>query len=378
VIATIPAPELTAGYAEQAEAFYRVASAAAEKCGVTRLADITGLDRIGLPVWQAVRPLGRALSVHQGKGSWPLFARIGALCEAIESHCAEQAPADGPLARFEDVPRRLRAVEITDYCAIRRNLPDDMPIRWAEATDLLSGGRRLLPHACVSLDYTSGLPSAFDRTSNALGAGPDLKTALRTALLEAIERDAVGALDHADIFARLAAAINPSSIPFPWFDEWLDRLNVLGIQLRLAQARAVCGVPVLVCHLAGETHYGGGWRNFSGSAAHPCPELALFRALAEAIQSRLTWIAAVRDDILPADYRITPPGPPRNDPRFGRSWNGIAPGPADLSGMADQLAQAGFRELHYKQLGSDLSGIAVVKILVPGLGSATRERRGVG
>jgi hypothetical protein len=46
--------------------------------------------------------------------------------------------------------------------------------------------------------------------------------------------------------------------------------------------------------------------------------------------------------------------------------------------MADQLAQAGFREQHYKQLGSDLSGIAVVKILVPGLGSATRERRGVG
>ena len=36
--------------------------------GITRLADVTGLDRVGLPVVLAVRPLGRSLAVSQGKG----------------------------------------------------------------------------------------------------------------------------------------------------------------------------------------------------------------------------------------------------------------------------------------------------------------------
>src|SRR3546814_8113336 len=89
--------------------FLKTALAAAELCGVTRLADITRLDRLGLPVWQAVRPAGRALSVHQGKGASPLAARIGALCEAIECHCAENAPADGPLCSFADLPPDARA-----------------------------------------------------------------------------------------------------------------------------------------------------------------------------------------------------------------------------------------------------------------------------
>jgi hypothetical protein len=35
--------------------------------GITRLGDLTGLDRIGIPVVQAVRPLELANSVTQGK-----------------------------------------------------------------------------------------------------------------------------------------------------------------------------------------------------------------------------------------------------------------------------------------------------------------------
>lgn len=39
-----------------------------DRCGVSRVADVTGLDRIGIPVAIAVRPLARSLSVSQGKG----------------------------------------------------------------------------------------------------------------------------------------------------------------------------------------------------------------------------------------------------------------------------------------------------------------------
>ena len=36
--------------------------------GITRVGSITELDRIGIPVVQAVRPLSRSVSVNQGKG----------------------------------------------------------------------------------------------------------------------------------------------------------------------------------------------------------------------------------------------------------------------------------------------------------------------
>lgn len=36
--------------------------------GITRVADVTGLDDVGIPVHQAIRPASHTLSVSQGKG----------------------------------------------------------------------------------------------------------------------------------------------------------------------------------------------------------------------------------------------------------------------------------------------------------------------
>src|SRR5215207_7185666 len=84
------------------QAVLRRARAAAADAGVTRLADVTRLDRLGLPVWQAIRPMSRALSVHQGKGATDTDAQIGALLEAVESDSAERFDSEGPICRFDD------------------------------------------------------------------------------------------------------------------------------------------------------------------------------------------------------------------------------------------------------------------------------------
>jgi ribosomal protein S12 methylthiotransferase accessory factor len=46
--------------------------------GITRVGEVTGLDRIGLPVWIAIRPNARTLSVSQGKGLDDTAARVSA------------------------------------------------------------------------------------------------------------------------------------------------------------------------------------------------------------------------------------------------------------------------------------------------------------
>ena len=82
----MPVPRLMArrpstGFALQRAFVKHLASA----FGVTRLARLTGLDRLGVEVVGAVRPRGHVLQVSQGKGRTLEAARWSALGEAIET-----------------------------------------------------------------------------------------------------------------------------------------------------------------------------------------------------------------------------------------------------------------------------------------------------
>ena len=346
-------------------------------CGVTRLADISGLDRPGLPVWQAVRPAGRALSVHQGKGATALSAQIGACCEAIESHCAENAPPDGPICRFDALPERERAPDLADFARSRSEAPPGEPIRWTRARDPFSGGTLWLPHDFVSLDLTRPGMRWIERSSAGLGLGADLDRALEVALLEVAERDAVGEWQRRPLAGRMDDIVDSRTIPYGWFGAWSERLAGLGIDIACFAPRAMAGVPAAVCWIGGAEAFGRGYRSFSGSACHPDPEHALFKALAEALQSRLTFIAGVRDDILPSHYRTRGSPVPRAAAATegGRAWQGVAPSEPGWRLLAGRLADAGYGRIAVKRLDAGLEGVAVVKAFVAGLGSLRRERR---
>src|SRR5438552_592107 len=53
-----------------------------KRLGITRLACLTGLDAVGVPVWAAIRPNGRSLSTSQGKGLSDDAAAVSALMES--------------------------------------------------------------------------------------------------------------------------------------------------------------------------------------------------------------------------------------------------------------------------------------------------------
>ena len=64
--------------------------------GVTRIADITDLDRIGLPVYTAIRPTAEdgAISIYGGKGISKDHAKASAIMEAFERYSAEKQDCD--------------------------------------------------------------------------------------------------------------------------------------------------------------------------------------------------------------------------------------------------------------------------------------------
>lgn len=362
-----------------AELFYDTLLREAEAAGVTRLADITGLDRIGFPVWQAVRPAGRAQSVHQGKGWCDLDAKIGALGEALESHWSESAEPDGPHGRWEDLPPANRCVEAADCYAAKPGSADPGRIDWCKAADLRTGRLIYLPHLFVSLDFTLPTATAFERSSAGLALGTSMEEAVETALLELLERDAIGAWQRTSPRQKARHRVDLKSIPFEWFEHWSSRIRAAGASVRVFAIEALDRTPVCIVYLSGMEAYGDSQRLFMGSAAHGSPEIALFKALAEAVQSRLTLIAGARDDMLPSLYRPTPPGSllgtaALRTPRVKfAKLRAICSSPPEA---AKRLAALGYPTLAVKRLSPRGSKAYVVRAFVPGLGSLHRLRRG--
>jgi ribosomal protein S12 methylthiotransferase accessory factor len=364
------------GSAQSDPPFLQVARRAAEKCGVTRLADVTDLDRLGLPVWQAIRPLSRALSVHQGKSLRQHDAQIGALCEAIESHSAEQVAADGPHCALTALPPQERLACPGDVLLDRGQRPDwDKPRAWCAATDFATGGTIYLPHAFVSLDFRTGSFSGIERSSNGIGAGPDERHALTTALMELVERDALGRWPGLSLVWRILARVDPETIPFRWFQNWRERLAACGATVDIFHIETITGAPAFRCAIDGTAAFDSGSRLAVGSAAHTDPETALAKAFAEAAQTRLTLIAGSRDDLLFGHYRHSDQPDEDRDWPPGRPWRDWPPVADPIGWTIDRLVERGYRQVLVKRLDPGDDGVAVVKAFVPGLGMLGRARR---
>lgn len=345
--------------------------------GVTRLAELTRLDRIGFPVWQAVRPFGRAQSVHQGKHATDLLARIGALGEALESHHAEQAAPEILSVRWQDLAPAARCPDARDCNADRDVGKERDALDWCAVRELNSGGEFFLPHLFVSLDFTLTNGHRLERSSAGLALGTCESEAIATGLREVLERDAVGAWERSSPAAKAHSRIALASIPFDWFDAWKERAASADATLRVFATETIDGMPVCIVSLSGPAAYGQGYRDFMGSSADGDPELALFGALAEAIQSRLTVIAGSRDDVMPKLYRSTHScgllgavelGMPLSP--FGR----LEPRSSKPRCVADRLASLGYDRIAVARLSPE-HAIPVFKVFVPGLGSLHRKRR---
>ncbi|MFE2379103.1 YcaO-like family protein [Streptomyces sp. NPDC059398] len=345
--------------------------------GITRVADLTGLDCVGIPVFTAIRPASMTLSTSQGKGATPLLAKLSAVMEAIELWHVEQplpVAAVGP------------AAEVAPACPVTA-LPMAVPYpervlsrlvwEWAAGTGLVSGAKVLLP---VDLVRRRGhrpqwTPDVLRATSTGLACGNSREEALLHALFEVVERDVL----HRDGQAGGArrTLIGPQTVDDPHGGELIARLAAAGMALEVALVDGPYGLPVCVAYL---------WSEdcpvvFAGGGCHSVPGIALTRAVSEAAQSRLTAIAGTRDD-LPAD-----PGsfdtPPFHPPQSA----GLAPWTAAAAhftlaggGFADQVTAVARQVAHvtgHEPVALDLSSpgcpVHAVQVLCPGTRSRIRR-----
>jgi ribosomal protein S12 methylthiotransferase accessory factor len=359
------------------------AIAAAARCEVTRLADVTGLDQIGVPVWQAVRPRSRALSVHQGKGLDARSARIGALMEAVESATAEAWVGNGIYSSWSGLPAERRSAAVDDFARERGRLDPAEVIHWVELNAIGPGLSFFAPEAVVSLDFTREDDERFGRCSTGLAAHFCIDAAIRHALHEVIERDARGEWQRCRRAGSVGSRVAIETIDYAWFTDLAERLSALNIQLRVSRVPAIVPLPVFVVELLDGAEPNADYAAAAGAGAHEDTETALRAAILEALQSRLTMIAGARDDLpihptrqdhRPLGLGFPTPGFIVEQPLAAVRTAAIDDGQA-VQDLVQRLGAAGYRQIGFLRLSSPGADAIVVKVIVPGLGDLWRARR---
>lgn len=351
------------------------------RLGITRLANLTGLDRIGVPVVMVCRPNARSSAVFHGKGLDLWAAKASGLMEAAETWHAEHVELPLRLASPAELGARF---PIADVAALPR-LPAsrfhrEVPMLWVEGDELIGGGRVWLPFEIVHADATlAGWPGAgcFSASTNGLASGNCYAEAVSHALCEVIERDATSIWHRAPPQVQDRRRLNLGTVTDPRCRAVLERLEAAGLDVAVWETTTDVGVPAFQCLIAESgrqmSHVG------HGAGCHLAPEIALARALTEAVQVRTTYIVGSREDIEHTDYHAA-----TLDARCHRAramMREVAPlrafdtAPrqefdsfeAEVGWILGRLKAAGLGQAIAVDLSRPGLGIAVVRVAVPGL-----------
>ena len=353
------------------------------RMGITRIANLTGLDRVGIPVVSVMRPNSRSLSVSQGKGIDLAAAKVSGAMEAIESFHAENIEHPLRLASYRDmVAWGYRVVDIERLARIKDSrFHANLPLLWIEGRDIVSGEAKWLPYETVHASYTLPLPAGsgcFVASTNGLASGNSTLEAVSHAIAEIIERDANTLWNRTSDAARSRTRIDLDSIDSDLCRTMIDRLHQAGLAVAAWDITSDIGVPAfyaLIVDRRSELAHSG-----AGAGAHPAREVALLRALTEAVQVRVNYIAGARDDLDPEEYTEEGIGAKLafanglmslsdaagKDYRQITTWE-FDSFRQDIDWMTERLKSVGIEEIIVVDLTKPAFNMPVVRVVIPGL-----------
>lgn len=356
--------------------------------GLTRVANITGLDKVGVPVFAAYRPNSRSLSVAQGKGCTPDAARASAVMESIEGYHAENIHLPLRYCSYEEIYDH-GAVDVSRLPRYQDStFTNSARLLWVEGTDLLTSASRWAPLEVVHADYSADGPagSGFVSSSNGLSSGNTHLEAIIHGLCEVIERDALTLWTVGNAASQLQGKVRLDSITEPRAVEIIERFFAADIAVGVWEITSDAGIPAFLCRVLPHDADVSGARPASGMGCHLSRDIALLRALTEAAQSRLTFISGARDDMSRSDYLKY-----LSEEEHGRWLSRIGAQGArlmrhipsvetanfdhDLAVLLNALRRIGINEAVAIDLSKEAFAVPVTRVVVPGL-EGILSRRG--
>ena len=274
--------------------------------GITRIADITDLDRVGLPIYTAIRPTAEdgAVSIYGGKGISKDHAKASAMMEGFERYSAEKQDSDDTvIANLDEIAKKGNYIDPKSL-NLGQNLEkqdlSEFKLEWNLACDIISGEEYYVPSNAVYHPYVheDSIDGLFKSNTNGLASGNVLDEAILHGMFEVIERDAwsIFELTHKNY-----AQIDLDTIESDVVNDTIDKFASEVRKIKLMDFTADINVPTIAASADDTVSKDAGLLTL-GMGTHLDPEVAVLRALTEVAQSRATQINGAREDTVRADF----------------------------------------------------------------------------
>lgn len=401
------------------------------KIGITRISDITYMDKLYIPNYSIILPCTEdSIWVYSGKGPTKADAKASGLMEAIERYSSLSDIYSKSFVRgtFSELSKSYNKVlhpyevlePYSQSYGTEKSILDFLP-----GYDLLRRERVLIPAQLVLSRY-SALPPATSAVlyshTNGLASGNVLEEAVCHALCEVIERDAasIAELSASSIGYSILEQIKKSlmrmgmkriqttqsttkgvfrddSSIFPDFEisEIAQRFEPLRCLVKKFEDEKIAlmikditqqdiGIPTIVASSIEWISHDYGYFAL-GYGTHPDVRIALIRAITEVSQTRAGNIQGARDDLKKIHYN-------ENDEINKRKWQFMPSSFSssctnqrninyisnirsyqnkdvldDVNLILDGLRKAGLERAIIVDLTNPEIGIPVVRAIVPGL-----------
>ena len=330
-----------------------------DKIGITRISNITFMDRLAVPNFSAVLPgTEDIIWVYSGKGATIPDAKASALMEAVERYSSLPSSYARTFVRgtysevFKSYNKVLHPSEVIEPVNPRFS-EKECTIDFMTGLDLLSNETVLIPAEIALYRYhpKDGDISVFSQFhTNGLASGNVLEEAVCHALCELIERDAVSIADlcascipytiieniidslkneHAEGYDLTSTIVGNKFVDdqsifrdvdiseilneFKPIKNLVKRFSDVGIPLYIKDiTQKDIGIPTFVASSIEWITEDYGYFA-KGYGAHPDSRIALIRAITEVSQTRAVNIQGSRDDLKKVEYKA-------HDEIYNRKW----------------------------------------------------------
>jgi thioglycine synthase len=380
--------------------------------GITRLADITDMDVLGIPNFSAVLPgTEDYIWVYSGKGPTRLDAKASALMESIERYCSLPSSNQKKMIQgsYNDVSKVSKTLHPSDVVEPMLFEYDEEIMDFLPGYDLLNEEQIMVPTPLALFRYSPKPPAvnpfAYHHT-NGLASGNVLEEAICHSLCEVIERDATSlaelnasALPYnllktmTRYLSHNGLEIDPidssefvdddskfpdvdiSNIDFKPVSNLIKKFNDAKIPLIIKDITSQIGIPTFNASSIEWITADYGYLA-EGHGTHPDARIALLRAITEVSQTRAANIQGARDDLRKISYGRTN-SDEKKTWQFMKSKNYIQFSEVksyvyddildDIKLILSRLKSNGLKQVIVVDLTNPQITIPVVRTIVPGL-----------
>lgn len=267
-----------------AEETYNIAEALAEDTGMVDFPEITGKDRLGIPVWCTVRPREKLGKLTAGAGITDRDAQCAAMMGTIERYSATYSGGSMDIASYEEVGL-TRAVDPEELILPRKPELGEK-LHWVPGQDILHDERVYIPANAIYHPYDPlGMANQLFRSDpNGLGAGSVAEEAIIHGIYEVIERDALSRAEKNHSLGKQFIPESGSSA-----ETLLEIFTAEGIEVTMWLLDDTYGIPT-VAAVADDTVTRDPFMIMMAASTHPNPNVAAECTLLKLARNRALQI----------------------------------------------------------------------------------------